>query len=140
MVQHRSGTPVRNHWHLSTGNADYINVSSRPINIYGLDVWNNSTGVVAYVKLYDISTGISSVTSTGGTVPDAVYLIPAAVGPSTQAVGAGFVKSYPGGLNFLKGLSYSIVTGTADNSTVGVTAGTIGLNIQHDTQYILAAT
>ena len=132
MPQERSGTPVLNHFKLSTGGqGDLTDVSTRPTTIYGIDAFNNSTGIVAYMKLYNISTGISSVTSTAGT-PDAVYLIPAAVGPSTQAVGGGFTKTFPRGLNFRVGLSYSLVTGVANNSTVAVGANVVVVNIQYD--------
>lgn len=132
MPQVRSGTRVTNHFKLSTGGqGDLTNVSTRPTTIFGLDAFNVSTGVPAFLKLYDISSAISSVTSTAGT-PDLVYMIPAAVGPSTQAVGAGFVKSYPHGLNFTNGLAYSIVTGAANNSTVAVGAAVVAVNIQID--------
>ena len=139
MPMHRSGSPVRMHYHLSTGLGDLTNVSTRPTTLYGIAGFNNSTGVIAYLKVYDISTGISSVTSTAGT-PSGVFLVPCGVSPTTVAIGAGISVQFPQGWNLTNGLSYSIVAGAADNSTVAVAAAAVIINILHDSTYILAAT
>lgn len=127
----KSGWPVNNHFRLSTGNADYTNVSTKPVVVYGIQAFNHSTGVVAHLKLYDISTGISSVTSTGGTLPTGQWAIPAAISASTAALGAGFAVGFPGGIDFRSGLSYAITTGSSANSTAGVATEAISLNIQY---------
>lgn len=131
MPSRKEGWPVNNHFRLSTGNADYTNVSTKPAVLYGVQAYNNSS-VQCFLKLYDISTGISSVTTTGGTVPNWAGLIPGGVSPTTVAIGAGFTAAFPQGLNFRNGLSYSLVTGSSVVSTAGVTAESVLINLNFE--------
>lgn len=126
-MQLKHGNPVRNHRKNSTGAGDYTVVSTTSGLVYGVQAFNNSTGTIAYVKLYD-----STAAPTGASTPEWVGLIPAAVGPSTQAIGGGFNVTFPYGILFDTGVAYALVTGAADNDTNAVTAGAVVLNIQYD--------
>lgn len=134
MTMKNTGWRVANHFKLSTGLADYTNVSTRPTNVYGIDAFNISTVTLAYLKLYDISSVASSATSTAATsLPTGVWLVPISVTGSTLVAGAGFVKDFPEGWNLNNGLAYSIVTGIANTSTVAVAAAEVVVNIQYET-------
>ena len=128
--------PIRNHFKLSTGSGDYTVVSSRPTVAYSVQAFNNSSATIAYLKVYDAA-AISSVQSTAGT-PYWVGLIPVgALVPSTAAnaqvaAGAGLSASWPDGLNFNNGLSYALVTGSSNNSTVAVAAESCIINIAYE--------
>lgn len=134
MSQKKVGVPVRNFHFLSTGtNGDYNVVSTLPTVAYGIQAFNISTGIIAYLKVYDQST-ISSVTSTasGGTMPYGTWVIPFSVGPTTQAQAGGFAVSWPEGLNFNNGISFALVSGAALNSTSSVMANGVLVNLQHE--------
>lgn len=77
--------------------------------LYELQLINRTTGIL-YVKLYDATTGNTTV---GSTTPVMTIPVPA----NADSDGAGVVRNWPNGLNFANAITIAATTGFADNDT-----------------------
>lgn len=97
---------------------DATNVKASPGVLYGVQGYNVAAST-RYLKLYDSA----SAPTAGSGTPKKTIAIPA---------GAAFAIDFPNGLRFGSGIGYTLVTGSADNSSASVTAGDIlGLNLDY---------
>lgn len=97
---------------------DATNVKASAGRVYAIHGANVST-TAAYLKLYNSA---SAPTAGSGTPVKTLYL------PAQSA----FAFDWPLGYSFATGIGFTIVTGSADNSSTGVTAGDIlALNIDY---------
>ncbi len=110
---------------ISTGTSgDATNVKASAGTIYGYQIINKSTTSAAWVKLYDSATAPTA----GSGTPKKRLCIPAAVSSTQPTV----VVSGPAvGVAFTTGIGFTIVTGSADNSSTGVASGDVTLNIDY---------
>lgn len=100
----------------SSGDATLVkNAAGRVYAIHGANV----SASAVYLKLYNSA---SAPTAGSGTPVKTLYL------PAQSA----FAFDWPLGYSFATGIGFTIVTGSADNSSTGVTAGDIlALNIDY---------
>lgn len=103
-----------------TNSTNSTEVKSSGGQIYGLEIFNNSTSI-GYLKIYDTAT---SPTPGAGT-PMVRLMVPAG------ASGAGVVRSYENGLIFANGIGYCFTGGIADNDTTSVSASEFIVNIYY---------
>jgi hypothetical protein len=97
---------------------DAANVKASAGRLYAVQGYNASTSV-RYLKLYN---SVSAPTAGSGTPVKTLALPPS----------CGFAFDWPHGYSFATGIGFTLVTGSADNSSTGVTAGDIlGLNLDY---------
>lgn len=97
---------------------DAANVKAAMTRLYSIQGYN-AAAAVRYLKLYDSA---SAPTAGSGTPVKTLALPPS----------AGFAFEWPVGFQFLNGLGFTLVTGSADNSSTSVTAADIvGLNLDY---------
>lgn len=97
---------------------DATNVKASAGRVYAIQGYN-AASAVRYLKLYNSA----SAPTAGAGTPVKTLALPA---------GAGFAFDWPVGLTFSTGIGYTLVTGSADNSSTSVTAADIlGLNIDY---------
>lgn len=118
---HNKVTPRR---HVLGGSTtlDQISVTTVPTILRGVQAFNLSTGINLFIHIYDSTVSLSS-GEARKTIP-----IPAAVGPSTQALIAGVVYAPgPGAVTLDNGFAYSI--GTNPTSSAALSTAAAGLAI-----------
>lgn len=97
---------------------DATNVKNAAGTLYGIKGYN-AVASVRYLKLYNSA----SAPTAGSGTPRVTLALPPAVG---------FAFDWPQGLAFSTGIGFTLVTGSADNSSVSVTAADIvALNIEY---------
>ena len=101
---------------------DRASVTTVPTLLHGVQAFNVSSGVLFYVHIFDSS----ALVSTAGGAAIKTLLVPAAVNPSTVAVGSGFVYAPHGPITLNNGFAYAIggnLNSTAAFSTVAANLG-----------------
>lgn len=118
----------RKHVIAGTTGGDRVNVTAVPTLLHGVQAFNVSTGVLFYVHIYDST----AIVSTTGVDSIKTLCVPAAVSPTTVAIGSGFIYEAPGVL-LSSGFTYAIggnIQSTAAFSTVAAALGVVNFDYE----------
>ena len=95
-------------------------VKNSPGQIYGIEIFNNAANI-GYLKFYDSA----SLPTPGAGTPAVRMMVPG------NATGAGVVRSYENGMNFVNGIAYTFVAGIDDSDATPVSAAEFLVNIYY---------